>query len=75
LGFGAAEVKRLTDTFKRHDEKRRFDDYNYYTDTEKIRANALTAAVELEELFSRDVEELPDGDGAKVTAQERKVED
>ena len=39
-----------------------------------MRANALTAAVELEELFSRDVEELPDEDGAKVTAQERKVE-
>ena len=75
LGFGAAEVKRLTDTFKRHDGKRLFDDYNYYTDTEKMRANALTAAVELEELFSRDVEELPDEDGAKVTAQERKVED
>ena len=53
----------------------RRNDYNYYTDTEKMRANALTAAVELEELFSRDVEELPDEDGAKVTAQERKVED
>ena len=40
------------------DEKRLYDDYKYYTDLEKVRANAQTAAVELEELFARDVEEL-----------------
>ncbi len=79
LGLKAAEVKRLIETFKRHDEKRLFDDYKYYTDVEKVRANALTAAVELEELFARDVEDLPDEDGVavserpaeRVTAQER----
>lgn len=79
LGLRPAEVKRLLETFKKHDEKRLFDDYKYYTDHEKVRANALTAAVELEELFSRDVEELPDEDGVavterpaeRVTAQER----
>jgi glutathione-regulated potassium-efflux system protein KefB len=60
-------VKRLLETFKKHDEKRLFDDYKYYTDLEKLRANALTAAVELEELFARDVEELPDEDGVPVT--------
>jgi glutathione-regulated potassium-efflux system protein KefB len=58
LGLSPAEVKRLLETFKRQDEKRLFDDYKYYTDVEKVRANALTAAVELEELFARDVKEL-----------------
>jgi len=72
LGLKEAEVRRLTDTFKRLDEKRLFDDYQYYTDLEKVRANALTQAVELEELFARDVEDLPDEDGVPVT--ERAVE-
>jgi glutathione-regulated potassium-efflux system protein KefB len=71
LGLKEAEVRRLTDTFKRLDEKRLYEDYQYYTDTEKVRANALSQAKELEELFARDVEELPDGDGVKVTALER----
>ena len=61
LGMKEAEVKRLTETFKRLDEKRLYEDYQYYTDLEKVRANALTQAKELEELFSRDVEELGDG--------------
>ncbi|HKA47831.1 MAG TPA: monovalent cation:proton antiporter-2 (CPA2) family protein [Methyloceanibacter sp.] len=60
LGLGEAEVKRLLATFKRLDEKRLYDDYQYYTDTEKVRANALSQAKELEELFARDVEELPE---------------
>jgi monovalent cation:proton antiporter-2 (CPA2) family protein len=63
LGLKEAEVKRLTGTFKRLDEKRLYDDYQYYTDLEKVRANALSQAKELEELFAKDVEELP-GDGA-----------
>ena len=58
LGLSEAETKRLLQTFKRQDEKRLYDDYKYYTDLEKLRANAQTAAVELEELFARDVEEL-----------------
>ena len=58
LGLSEAEAKRLLQTFKRQDEKRLYDDYKYYTDLEKLRANAQTAAVELEELFARDVEEL-----------------
>ena len=70
LGLSPAEVKRLLETFKRQDEKRLFDDYKYYTDTEKVRANALTAAVELEELFARDVKEL-DEEVAPVTAERR----
>jgi glutathione-regulated potassium-efflux system protein KefB len=64
VGLSEAEVKRLTDTFKRQDEKRLYEDYQYYTDLEKVRANALSQATELEELFMRDVEELPQPDGA-----------
>ena len=71
LGLRESEVKRLTETFKRLDEKRLYEDYQYYTDTEKVRAKALSQAKELEELFSRDVEELPDGDGATVTVLAR----
>jgi hypothetical protein len=72
LGLPAAEVKRLTETFKRLDEKRLYQDYQYYTDLEKVRANARTQAKELEELFARDVEELPaDEDGQLVSAGTR----
>jgi monovalent cation:proton antiporter-2 (CPA2) family protein len=71
LGLSDAEVKRLTETFKRLDEKRLYEDYQYYTDLEKVRANALSQAGELEELFMRDVEELPDGDGALISAERR----
>ena len=71
LGLKEPEVRRLTETFKRLDEKRLYEDYQYYTDTEKVRANAQSQAKELEELFARDVEDLPDEDGVKVTAVER----
>ena len=71
LGLKEGEVRRLTDTFKRLDEKRLYEDYQYYTDLEKVRANAQSQAKELEELFARDVEELPDGDAVKLTALER----
>jgi voltage-gated potassium channel Kch len=71
LGLKEAEVRRLVETFKRLDERRLYEDYQYYTDLEKVRANAMTQAKELEELFARDVEELGDGDGVKVTAEWR----
>jgi glutathione-regulated potassium-efflux system protein KefB len=71
LGLKEAEVKRLVETFKRLDERRLYEDYQYYTDLEKVRANAMSQGKELEELFARDVEELGDGDGVKVTAERR----
>ena len=71
LGFWEAEVKRLTETFKQQDERRLYQDYQYYTDLEKVRANAQSQAKELEELFAKDKEELPDEDGAPVSAQEK----
>jgi glutathione-regulated potassium-efflux system protein KefB len=71
LGFKEREVRRLTETFKELDERRLYQDYQYYTDLEKVRTNALSQAKELEELFARDVEELPDGDGLPVSAERR----
>ncbi len=61
VGLSEAEVRRLTETFKRQDERRLVDDYKHYTDMEKLRANALSAAHELEELFAKDIEDLEDG--------------
>ena len=66
LGLKPDEAKRLIATFKQHDEKRLYDDYKVYTDSEKMRANALTAAVELEELFAQDVEDLENGGAASA---------
>jgi monovalent cation:proton antiporter-2 (CPA2) family protein len=71
LGLREAEVKRLTETFKQQDERRLYQDYQYYTDLEKVRANALSQAHELEELFAKDIEELPEEDGRPVTAQQQ----
>lgn len=69
LGLSETEVKRLTETFKRHDEKRLYQDYQYYTDLEKVRANALSQAKELEELFARDVEDLSEEADALVSGE------
>jgi voltage-gated potassium channel Kch len=69
LGLKETEVRRLTETFQRLDEKRLYDDYQYYTDLEKVRANALTQAKELEEVLAQDIAELP-GEGA-ATAERR----
>ena len=69
LGLTAVEIKRTIETFKRADEKRLYDDYKYYTDFEKVRANALSQASELEELFARDIQELPSEDGAPATPE------
>ena len=71
LGIGGKEAKRLAETFRRLDEKRLYEDYQYYTDLEKVRANALSQATELEELFARDTEELPAEDGPVVSAERR----
>ena len=67
LGLPAAEVKRLLETFKRQDEKRLYQDYQYYTDLEKVRANAQTQAKELEELFARDIDELDAEEEARAS--------
>ena len=73
LGLSEVEVRRLTETFKRLDEKRLYQDYRYYTDLQKVRANALSQAKELEELFARDLQELqlPGEETALIGAERR----
>jgi monovalent cation:proton antiporter-2 (CPA2) family protein len=70
LGLSEAEARRITKTFRRHDERRLYQDYQYYTDLEKVRANARSQASELEELFARDTEEQPDEDGPPATVEQ-----
>ncbi|ODA67620.1 Glutathione-regulated potassium-efflux system protein KefC [Methyloligella halotolerans] len=60
LGLSPREVKRLTDTFKAHDERRLYDDRQYWSDVEKMRANVMSSAKELEELFAQDIQDLAD---------------
>jgi monovalent cation:proton antiporter-2 (CPA2) family protein len=58
LGSTSKEARRAIDVFVRHDRKRLYDDYEHYTDEEKLLANAREAHEELEEIFQRDAEEL-----------------
>ena len=65
LGYSESEVSRTVETFREFDERRLYDDYTHYTDTEKLQEQAKKQSEELEELFSQDVDALdhdtPDG--------------
>jgi glutathione-regulated potassium-efflux system protein KefB len=62
LGLSPREVKRLTETFKAHDERRLYEDRQYWSDVEKMRDNVMSSAKELEELFAQDIQDLADQD-------------
>lgn len=72
LGLSDQEAKRTVATFKELDERRLYDDYADYTDEEKLRERAKAAMQQLEEMFARDVEELPDGTERTPAAAEPK---
>jgi monovalent cation:proton antiporter-2 (CPA2) family protein len=55
LGTPAARAKWIIDVFKESDERRLYDDYEHYTDDEKVRVRALKQSQELTELFDQDV--------------------
>jgi glutathione-regulated potassium-efflux system protein KefB len=57
LGLDEPTVRRTVQAFTEMDERRLFEDYRHFTDTEKLLANAMKQAEELEELFRRDAEE------------------
>ena len=57
LGTADARAKWVIEMFRERDERRLYEDYKYYTDTEKIRLYALKQSQELEELFAQDAEE------------------
>jgi glutathione-regulated potassium-efflux system protein KefB len=50
-------VNRDLERFMEHDRQRLYDDYEHYTDIEKLRARNKSAAIELEELFAADSNE------------------
>ncbi len=47
-------VNRDLDRFMEHDRQRLYDDYEHFTDIEKLRERNKSAAIELEELFAAD---------------------
>jgi glutathione-regulated potassium-efflux system protein KefB len=57
LGTPESRAKWIIEMFKERDERRLYDDYKHYTNTEKIRLYALKQSQELEELFAQDVAE------------------
>ncbi len=61
LGLAEGEIRFIVNTFKVHDEKRLYEDYAHYTDTEKLRALALQRSEELAELLAQDWHAAADG--------------
>ncbi|MGI9417412.1 MAG: monovalent cation:proton antiporter-2 (CPA2) family protein [Geminicoccaceae bacterium] len=57
LGVSAKAARDATETFRQHDRKRLYDDYQIASDEEKLRERALRANEELEGLFQRDATE------------------
>jgi voltage-gated potassium channel Kch len=54
VGLSEAEVRRTVSTFAEMDTRRLTEDYQHASDPEKMRANAMRQAEELEHLFNQD---------------------
>jgi len=67
LDLPEREVERIIRTFRTHDERRLVEDYQHYSDMEKILATARSDPATLERLFAEDAEEE-----AKLTTSEKK---
>ncbi len=59
LGVPPAQARQAIETFRNHDRKRLYDEYEVASDEEKIRERALRAAEELEQLFRADMVDMP----------------
>jgi glutathione-regulated potassium-efflux system protein KefB len=57
LGFSERVADRAVQTFRVHDERRLFEDYALFTDTEKLQQKAKSDAATLEQLFREDAVE------------------
>ncbi|MGE5512427.1 MAG: monovalent cation:proton antiporter-2 (CPA2) family protein [Bacteroidota bacterium] len=70
LGLNEAEVMRTADAFMKLDRKRLYEDYKLASDMEKLQAQALKYAEELEQLFNEDIaqEKEQEQAAAKSTA-------
>ncbi len=69
LGYSDRVADRAVKTFRVHDERRLFDDYEFASDMEKLQQKAKSDAATLEQLFRQDAEE--EAKLAKAEAQER----
>lgn len=56
LGLDEETVRRTTQAFAEMDQRRLFEDYRHSSDLDKLRANAMRQAEELQELFLKDAE-------------------
>ncbi len=57
LDHSERDIERTISTFQRHDERRLIEDYQHYTDLEKMQDLARSDAATLEKLFAEDTEE------------------
>jgi glutathione-regulated potassium-efflux system protein KefB len=57
LGTPDIRAKWIIETFRESDERRLYDDYKHYTDTEKLMLLARKQSQDLEELFAQDAAE------------------
>lgn len=55
LNIARVEADHMLNAFRELDEKRLFDDYEHYTEMEKLRANAQAQSEELEQIFRDDL--------------------
>jgi voltage-gated potassium channel Kch len=68
LGLSERDVRFAVETFKAADRRRLYEDYQHYTDVEKMQAQARTHAQELEDIFAQDAAEQ-----AKAAATREKI--
>ncbi len=54
LGISEREVRHTLETFKEHDQRLLYEQYEHYTDDERMRARTMKANEELEALFAED---------------------
>lgn len=73
LGTPSGRAKWVMDTFRESDERRLYDDYTHYTDTEKLQLHARKQSQELEELFAQDAVEREAKAKADATAAKKIV--
>lgn len=57
LGYSERASARTINTFREHDQRRLLEDYNLYTDQERLQAKAKGDAATLEQLFAEDEQE------------------
>jgi glutathione-regulated potassium-efflux system protein KefB len=56
LGHSDRQAERAVDMFRVHDERRLIEDYQHFTDIEKLQAKARSDAATLETLFAEDAD-------------------